>query len=163
MVVSQLPSWRLPLSFCNSEFPPAPGRGRVVHVNQIKARVTELFNGKIDLTGAPTFGPDHDNFFLTRSLAAYSVHFLTGADVDLCAKSVVDGGDDNGIDAIFYDRGQKILFLVQAKWIHDGKGEPDNGSIKKFVAGVGDLLNLSFDRFNAKVKAKGDVRSLVEI
>jgi len=46
---------------------------------------------------------------------------------------------------------------VQSKWIHSGTGEPENGDIKKFVAGIRDLVNLSFDRFNDKIKAKRDL------
>ena len=44
--------------------------------------------------------------------------------------------------------------LVQSKWIHNGKGEPENGEVKKFISGIKDLLNFKFDRFNDKVKNK---------
>jgi hypothetical protein len=38
------------------------------------------------------------NYFLTRALAAYAVYYLSQAEVDLAAKSITDGYDDNGID-----------------------------------------------------------------
>jgi hypothetical protein len=94
------------------------------------------------------------NFFLTRGLAAYTIHYLSGATPVESARAVTDGSDDNGLDAIYYDEPNKRLFLVQSKWIHDGNGEPENGDIKKFIAGVRDLFNLKFDRFNPKVRAK---------
>lgn len=113
-----------------------------------------MFEGLIDLDDCPSSGADRENHFLSRALAAYSVHFLSGADPKVCAASITDASDDNGLDAIYYEPGRKILFLVQSKWIHDGAGEPDNGSVKKFVAGVRDLFNLSFDRFNKKIQRK---------
>lgn len=45
---------------------------------------------------------------------------------------------------------------MQAKWIHDGRGEPDNASVKKFIAGIHDLLSLNLDRFNEKVVDRQD-------
>ena len=55
---------------------------------------------------------DYDNQFLTRALAAYAVHYLSGVDPAEAAKSITDGGDDNGIDAIFYHEPERRLFLV---------------------------------------------------
>jgi hypothetical protein len=78
--------------------------------------------------------------------------------VEIAAAAITDGGNDNGIDALHYDEREKRLYVVQSKWIRDGRGEPDNGDVKKFVAGIRDLFNQSFDRFNAKVK---DKRALV--
>lgn len=105
------------------------------------------------MTDAGKPGPDYDNQFLTRSLAAYAIHYLSGAEPLNCAKSITDGGNDNGIDAIFYHESEKRLYIVQSKWIHDGSGEPSNGDMKKFFAGVTDLFNMRFERFNAKVIA----------
>lgn len=125
----------------------------IIHVNQIKNHVTRLFDCKIDMTNAGKPGPDYDNQFLTRSLAAYAIHYLSGAEPLNCAKSITDGGNDNGIDAIFYHESEKRLYIVQSKWIHDGSGEPSNGDMKKFIAGVTDLFNMRFERFNTKVIA----------
>jgi len=129
----------------------------VIHVNQIRAQIKKLYEGKIDLSDVNASGSDLDNFFLTRGLAAYSVQFLAATDVDGAATSVTDGGGDNGIDALYYDDTEKVLYLVQAKWIHSGVGEPDNGEVKKFVAGVRDLFNMRFERFNQKINSKRDI------
>jgi hypothetical protein len=125
----------------------------IIHVNQIKNHASKLFEGKIDMRDAGQQGPDYDNHFLSRSLAAYAIYYLSGADPVNVAKSITDGGDDNGIDAIFYHEPERRLYIVQSKWIHDGSGEPSNGDVKKFIGGVKDLFNMRFDRFNKKVNA----------
>lgn len=123
----------------------------IIHVNQIKNHVCRLFDSKIDMLDAGKPGADYDNQLLTRSLAAYAIHYLSGADPVNVAKSITDGGDDNGIDAIFYHEPERRLYIVQSKWIHDGSGEPSNGDMKKFIGGVKDLFNMRFERFNKKV------------
>lgn len=129
----------------------------VIHVNQIRAQIKKLYTGKIDLSDVNATGNELDNFFLSRGLAAYTVQFLAATDMDGAASSVTDGGGDNGIDALYYDDAEKVLYLVQAKWIHSGIGEPENGEVKKFVSGVRDLFNMRFERFNQKVNAKKDI------
>ena len=126
----------------------------IIHVNQIKTHVKRIFDGHIDLQDVADAPPDmKDDFFYTRALAAYSIHFLSGAQPAIAAKAVTDGGNDNGIDAIHFDESNRRLYLVQSKWIKSGTGEPDNGEVKKFIAGIHDLFNLQFERFNSKVQA----------
>jgi hypothetical protein len=127
----------------------------IIHLNQIKNKITTLFDGKIDLSDVKS--ADHPNHFLTRALAAYSLHYLAQAEVETAAKAITDGFDDNGIDAIYYDARERRLYLVQSKWMHSGTGEPENGDIKKFIGGIRDLVNLSFDRFNAKINAQREM------
>jgi hypothetical protein len=127
----------------------------VIHLNQIKNKITALFEGKIDLSDVND--ADKTNSFLSRSLAAYAVHYLSQAEPDVSAKSVTDGYKDNGLDAIYYDAIERRLYLVQSKWFHSGTGEPENGDIKKFVSGISDLFNLDFDRFNDKVKSNREL------
>jgi hypothetical protein len=125
----------------------------IIHVGQIKTHIKRLFDGLIDMKDQDNAGPEQrEDFFATRALAAYAIHMLSGATVEASAKSIVDGGNDNGIDAIFYDETSRRLYLVQSKWIKNGSGEPENGDVKKFVAGIHDLFNLQFDRFNANVQ-----------
>src|SRR5215469_2816609 len=131
----------------------------VIHLNQIKAQIGKLFSGKIDLSDIVGHKADPkviENFFLTRALAAYSVHYLAQASVEDSAAAVTDGGDDNGIDAVHYDGIEKRLYVVQSKWIHSGTGEPENGEVKKFISGIKDLFDLSFERFNKRINDKKD-------
>lgn len=125
----------------------------IIHVNQIKSHVLKIYEKLIDLTdcrNAPAL--QRDDFLLTRSLAAYAAQFLSGTTPDVAANSVTDGGSDNGIDAIYFDDKARRLYLVQSKWIKSGVGEPENGDVKKFVAGIRDLFNMQFDRFNTKIQ-----------
>ncbi len=124
----------------------------VIHLNQIRNHITELLSGKLDMSDVG--GKMSEDLFLTRALAAYAVHFLSQVDPNIVGASVTDGGNDNGLDAIYYDEGERRLYLVQSKWIKKGKGEPDYGAVKKFIGGVTDLFNLRFDKFNDKIKSK---------
>ncbi|RED51775.1 AIPR family protein [Cohnella phaseoli] len=125
----------------------------MLHVNQIKSKILELYKDIIDL-GDITTAPEEQkkNYLLTRSLAAYSLQHCAQIESTLAARTITDGSEDNGIDAIYYDERNKVLYLVQSKWIHNGRGEPESGDVKKFVDGVKDLFDLSFDRFNEKVR-----------
>ncbi len=126
-----------------------------LHVNHIKSQVEKDFKDIIDLSDVESAkGKNLENFLLTRSLAAYALKHHTQISTTIAAESITDGGNDNGIDAVYYDVHSKYLFLIQSKWIHNGKGEPDNGEVKKFISGIKDLLNFRFDRFNEKVRKK---------
>jgi hypothetical protein len=126
-----------------------------IHLNAIRNKIGTLFDGKIDLAGVRE--TDRENSFFSRGLAAYTLHYLAHAEPEDAAKSITDGFQDNGLDAIYYDARERRLYLVQSKWIHSGTGEPENGDVKKFVDGIRDLVNLSFDRFNEKIKAKREL------
>ncbi|HEX3741993.1 MAG TPA: AIPR family protein [Terriglobales bacterium] len=132
----------------------------ILHLNQIKSQIEKLFSGRINLSDVineKTPVDQKESLFLSRALAAYALHYLSRASLDVAAAAVTDGSDDNGLDAIHYDEIERRLYLVQSKWIHSGTGEPDNGEIKKFVSGVRDLFNLDFSRFNAKINAKKNI------
>ncbi|MBW1613337.1 MAG: AIPR family protein [Deltaproteobacteria bacterium] len=133
----------------------------ILHLNQIKKHLLDEFKEKIDLSdvrnGSET---DKENFFLTRSLAAYAIKYHAEISPEVASYSITDGGDDNGIDALYYCRSDKTLYIVQSKWIHSGKGEPENGDVKKFIAGIKDLFNLNFNRFNKKIQDKKDLITL---
>lgn len=129
----------------------------IIHVNQLKARLKGLFAERIDLSDCKDKSPDDiESVFLSRALAAYAVHHLIDMAPNVAADTIVDGYDDNGIDAIAFDESQSKLLLVQSKWSKDGNGEPDNGSVKKFVSGIRDLLSMNFERFNTKVQSRVD-------
>lgn len=126
-----------------------------LHVNHIRTAIEKNFKGKIDTSDLLSRPQEEiDKAILTRGLAAYCLYVLAAMDIDNAIKSIVDGYEDNGIDAILFDRNQKILWLVQSKWIESGTGEPDSGEVKKFTSGILDLLDLKLDRFNSKVNAK---------
>jgi len=117
-------------------------------------QVLQQFNGLIDLSDVKAKGTQLQTQFLSRALAAYAIFDLAGVSLGEAAKSVVDGFDDNGIDAIFYDDHNGVLWVVQSKWISAGAKAPDLGDVKKFTDGVRDLVDCDFSRFNKKLRSR---------
>ena len=126
----------------------------IIHVNQIASKIKQTFVDKINMLDVPEYDQEKDIKLLTRSLAAYAIYNHTACTPEEAANSVTDGGDDNGIDAVFYSQTLRELVIVQSKWIKSGSGEPDSGEILKFCTGVEDLINLNFDRFNSKISTR---------
>ncbi len=86
---------------------------------------------------------------VSRALPAFCLHKHLTLDPIASAKAVVDDYDDNGLDAIYYHQASKTLFLVQGKL---KATEPfQQAEAQAFVAGVRDLLNQRYDRFNANL------------
>jgi AIPR protein len=126
----------------------------IIHNRQIKATLEKTFKDCIDLSdcaGRPE--DDISNSFLSRSLSALAVKILADVSVEEASKSITDGFQDNGIDAIYYSKNEKILYVVQSKWRNDGNGSIDLGDTLKYLEGFRDLLNLDKEKFNSKVKA----------
>ena len=128
-----------------------------IHVGQIYKKIKDLFDGHIDMSDQKIGSSTYDDVFSSRALAAYAIHHLSGCSPEIAADSVTDGANDNGVDAIYYDISQNKIYVAQSKWIKDGIGEPDNASVKKFVTGAKDILDLSFDRFNSKINIKKEL------
>lgn len=126
----------------------------ILHIGHIKGALSKRFDGLIYLSDQPN-AKDHDreNFFLTRSLAAFAVAELAHTDDKIAAKAVVDGSKDNGIDAFYFDATERVCYLVQSKWIHDGKASIEVGEVHKFLQGVKDLMLGNLDRFD-KLRSK---------
>lgn len=122
----------------------------IVQLNQLQSRILSKFDGKVDVSDAP----DPEAAARTRGLAAWVVEQLSGCSEDEAAGSVVDGFQDNGIDAVHIDGQSSTVYLVQSKWDSTGTGSMAAGDIHKFVQGFRDLVNAEFERFNDKVRAK---------
>lgn len=128
----------------------------VLHVNQIGRRVRETYETYIPRADLKDTDPDLEIKLQTRCLAAFAVQSLTDCTIIDAANSVIDGGEDNGLDAVFYSESQNCLVLAQSKWIKDGKSEPDSAEVGKFCRGVQDLVNCEFDRFNERLQQRRD-------
>lgn len=126
----------------------------IIHVNQISTKIEEMFGKDINTDDMNINDPEFKTKLLTRCLAAYAVYRIGDTSEGEAADSIVDGGDDNGIDAIYYSTSTKRMTIVQSKWSKKGTGEPESGDVRKFKDGVVDLFNLEFDRFNSKVNKK---------
>jgi len=127
----------------------------IIHVRQIEAKLKSLFRDLIDLSDyANKSQAEKESAFLTRALAAFAILATTDIAPEQAALCITDGFHDNGLDAIYFDEHEKILFLVQSKWRGDGTGSIDLGEALKFIKGVKDLINTEFERFNEKVKSR---------
>ena len=131
----------------------------IIHVNQIASKIKFLFESRLDKSDLNDNDAEYETKILTRCLAAYAVYCIGNSTEVEAANAVIDGGDDNGIDAIHYSPSNKRMILVQSKWSKKGVGEPESGDIRKFKDGVFDLLNLDFSRFNEKTLR---MKSLIE-
>jgi AIPR protein len=117
-----------------------------VEILELPNQLRAIFTGKVAeaVSGKPEA---REANFLSRALAAYAVHKLAGCSVEEAAESIVDGGSDGGIDAIFYAASNSTLFVVQSKYVSTGRGEPDLGDVTKFKAGLENLLQGKFEIF----------------
>lgn len=126
-------------------------------VKRITSYLEKHIKSKIDISDISSRpSSEIEKATLSRSLAAYSLIVVAGADIDSACNSVTDGFDDNGLDAIYFDTESLTLWLVQAKYIMDGTGGIDNGDIEKYCKGVKRLIDGSFDKFNKKIKDRED-------
>lgn len=126
----------------------------ILHVNQIGRRVRETYETFIPRDDLSSTDPELEAKLQTRCLAAFAVQSLTDCTALDAANSVIDGGDDNGLDAVYYSENHNCLVLAQSKWIKDGRSEPDSGEVGKFCKGVKDLVNGEYDRFNARLQQR---------
>jgi len=126
-----------------------------LHVRQIRASIEKVFKPHIDLSDVATkSADDKTNSLLTRGLAALALAYISNITPEDAAKSVTDGFKDNGLDAVHYHPADRVLYLVQSKWRHDGRGSIDRAEIQRFLKGFKDLLNARWNRFNAKIAAR---------
>lgn len=86
----------------------------------------------------------HEKNRLSRSLAAFAIANLADVTPAQAVNSVIDGYDDNGIDAVYFDRNLNLLWLVQSKI----GNAPDMDDNLKFCRGIEDLIGRHFDNFN---------------
>ncbi|MFH0728682.1 MAG: AIPR family protein [Pseudomonadota bacterium] len=125
----------------------------IVHVRHIKTALESTFTNVIDLVDCSNHSQDQRNCqFLARALAAFSLVHLCEIDPAVAADFVTDGFDDNGVDAIYYDYDDRILYIVQSKWDSNGNSFPEMGAIQAFIKGFEDLLHTRWERFNSKLQ-----------
>jgi hypothetical protein len=124
-----------------------------IEILELPARLRTLFTGKVPeaTSGIPEA---RETNFLSRALAAYAIHRLSGCSIEDAAASVVDGGGDGGIDAIFYVPMDSTMFIVQSKYIVSGSGEPDLGEVAKFKTGLENILQGRFEAFSQNIAWK---------
>ncbi|MBE3602531.1 AIPR family protein [bacterium] len=126
-----------------------------LHIGHIRNALNKRFMASIDMSDiSPNTPPaQRNNQFLTRSLSAFAIAELANIDDRVAAAGVVDGDDDDGIDAFYFDVSDHTCYLVQSKWDNTGKHSINVGDTLKFLRGVNHLLNSTIDQFG-KLKTK---------
>lgn len=87
----------------------------------------------------------HEENRLSRSLASFAIANLANITPPQAANSIINGENDNGIDAVYFDRTNNRLWLIQAK----AGNAPNMGDNKKFCDGIRDLVHKRFQKFNS--------------
>ncbi|WP_216378671.1 AIPR family protein [Arcanobacterium phocae] len=101
---------------------------------------------------------DSEASIWTKTLAAHAIHYYGNAPVDELSRFVVDGRQDRGIDAVYYDDLNHQITFVQSKWSSEGVGtlisETDAGS---FANGISEAMTGTFpdDSNSALLNLKG--------
>lgn len=127
-----------------------------INIIRIESKLDSMFEGKIDISdleGKKT-ADEIKKAFLSRSLAAIAIMYETGIDVDMAARSITDGYQDMGIDAVYCNEKQKQLILVQSKWRTEGKGGCSQNEVLAFVEGIKRIMSLEFTGANDKIRQK---------
>lgn len=119
---------------------------RPVEMQLLPDKLRSIFGSYLPqaTSGAPV---ERERNFLSRALAAYAIHKLSGCTVAEAAQAVVDGGNDGGIDAIHFSPLSNTIWIAQSKYIDNGRGEPSLGDASRFKNGIEELLQGRFDAF----------------
>ncbi|MDF3822893.1 AIPR family protein [Leptospira sp. 96542] len=96
---------------------------------------------------------DIENFQLTRGLAAFYLKNFAACPDSKISTHITDGFKDMGIDAIYYNEKEKILNLIQTKWIKNGKGGIELGEIEKSISGIRKIMIPDLKEFNFETQS----------
>ncbi|MFH9573061.1 AIPR family protein [Streptomyces sp. NPDC017454] len=106
-------------------------------VRQTARAFDETYTGLIDMSDFGNRPPEQTTpAFRSRALAAHAVRIMTGWTPEQAADCVIDGGQDQGIDAIAIDEAAAHIHLVQAKWSPNGNAKADETAVQKLFAGL---------------------------
>lgn len=125
-----------------------------LHLQRLRSDFEVRFKGMdmSDYDGKPAEA--RDVAFLSRALAAFAVVQLEGATDSEAVDSVVDGFEDNGIDAIYFNRAESTLLVCQSKWKSSGRGSVSQGDLAKFLNGVNHIVLLDFEKLGPALQAR---------
>lgn len=134
--------------------PDASANPAHIFANQVSTRLHQIFD---DLVKVQKVGGMDDEAveqgFLTRSLAALSLLHFSECNASDAAAAITDGGNDDGIDAVYVSEAHKKLYLVQSKWLKNtAKGIPLD-EFTRFRDGVKRVINLTWDDKNSDLHA----------
>ena len=131
--------------------------------DQVSQRLDQIFDKLIIVN--PVGGQNEEQVkqrFRTQAYVALSLLHESGASISDAAASITDGGEDDGIDAVYTNDAQKKIFLVQGKWLNNTKKGIDLSEFTRFRDGVKRVIGLQWDAKNANLHGKkSDVERLL--
>lgn len=119
-------------------------------IRQLMQSLHKEFDGLVDLADVPRREHDRLQQFRTRALSAMVVRYLRGCSAQDATDCVIDGDDDQDIDAIAYDEDDRRIWLIQTKWSDNGNAKFKEKDTKTFTYGVDLVLNGRHDKFNQR-------------
>ena len=132
-----------------------------VQIRHVREALHQRFNEHIDMSdldGRPE--SERTTAFRSRALAALALQIEAGISVEEAAGGVIDGFDDNGIDALALSQGDgnrpPRLWLVQSKWSENGRASISQGDALKFLRGLELMMNAEYEEFNERFKSLSD-------
>ncbi|MDY5402898.1 MAG: AIPR family protein [Trueperella sp.] len=115
-----------------------------LHLRKIKAKLKELYSEFYDHLNT-NLPKDSEASIWSKLLAGHALHHYGNAPIENLSAFVVDGVQDRGIDAVYYDDVNHQLTFVQSKWSSDGSGslisEKDAG---EFANGISEAMTGTF-------------------
>lgn len=135
-----------------------------LHVTQIEGYLTAKAKAVVSMEDYTAHSDPGQikKAFLTRALSALAVSLLAESPIDELGSAITDGPKDGGIDVIYFDAKEAILYLGQSKWHEDGHGSLELGDALKFIEGVRKVLDNDLEDFNERIKArKNDIERAV--
>lgn len=136
---------------------PAPNHSDGPHcripdqVRQVANALDRTYPDLIDISDYAN-RPDwqRNDIFRTRALAAHAVRIVTDWSAQDAALTVIDGGQDQGIDALVVDQDRKHVYLVQSKWSEKGQATAKLDVVHKLFAGLSLIDSEEFAQFNPR-------------
>lgn len=129
-----------------------------LQLRRIRNKLITEYTDLVDMSDFPFQNDPHQMQlnFLSKAQMAFSVARLSKSSYKDTADAITDGFKDNGIDIIFNDKINEVLYLGQSKWKNDGSGTFSKSEVLSFFKGIKDLISCSFDEFNNKIQAKAE-------
>ncbi|KRM95999.1 hypothetical protein FC19_GL001063 [Liquorilactobacillus aquaticus DSM 21051] len=131
----------------------------VIEISQIKDRLHSSFDKVIPLMNSKGKSPEQkEKNFLSKALAceALKLTYSNELSSEIAYEQNVDGGQDNGIDAIYFNKKKCELCFVQSKYRENGKKGITPSETSEFIRGVDKILQLNFDDANKKIQRRVD-------
>ncbi len=121
-------------------------------LHQIEEGLKRSYRELIDESGLEQkSGRERERAWLSRAVAATALRRKTGLDRESCAKAVIDGYDDGGLDAVAVTDGAQV-WLVQAKWSDKGSAGFGQSAALSLIDGLSLLEQRKFSSFNDKLQ-----------